>query len=138
VRSSHLRVDDTHGDAYTVWVAQGSPQNPSSAQLAALEQAMTPSALVPDGVLAVAADGAVAVDFDLPRFGLSLLTFRPMPDGSEPVGHDGGTSAPVTAGGGCACNLVGRARNAGAPALLLAWALLDRRRRRRRGYGPAN
>jgi hypothetical protein len=42
VRVSHTRVDETHGDAYTAWVAQGSPANPSPTQIAALEQAMIP------------------------------------------------------------------------------------------------
>lgn len=70
---SHLRVDDTHGDAYTAWVAQGSPATPSAAQLAALEQAMVPSLLQPDETVAVTA-GAVNLAFDLPRFGLSLIT----------------------------------------------------------------
>ena len=36
---SHLRVDDTHGDAYTVWTSQGSPASPSAAQIAALKAA---------------------------------------------------------------------------------------------------
>jgi xylan 1,4-beta-xylosidase len=77
VRVSHLRVDESHGDAYTVWVSQGMPPNPSAAEVAALRAAMDPSPLVPDRVLAVGADGAVAVDFDLPRFGVSLVTLQP-------------------------------------------------------------
>jgi molybdopterin-containing oxidoreductase family iron-sulfur binding subunit len=52
-----------HGDGY--------------AGLQALQQAMDPSSLVPDRTAAVAADGAVAVDFDLPRFGVSLVTITP-------------------------------------------------------------
>jgi xylan 1,4-beta-xylosidase len=77
VRVSHLRVDESHGDAYTVWVSQGKPASPSAAQVAALERAMDPSLLVPDRRAAVAADGSVAVDFDLPRFGVSLVTITP-------------------------------------------------------------
>jgi xylan 1,4-beta-xylosidase len=78
-RVSHLRVDEAHGDAYTVWVSQGMPSAPSADELAALQQAMHPSALVPDGTVAVAADGSVGVDFDLPRFGISLVTIVPAP-----------------------------------------------------------
>jgi len=70
---SHLRVDETHGDAYTVWVSQGSPATPTAAQLTALEDAMVPSLLQPDQSVAVT-NGAVSVNFDLPRFGLSLVT----------------------------------------------------------------
>ena len=57
VRVSHLRVDESHGDAYTVWVSQGMPASPSAAQVAALQQAMDPSLLVPDRTVAVSADG---------------------------------------------------------------------------------
>jgi xylan 1,4-beta-xylosidase len=81
MRVSHLRVDESHGDAYTVWVSQGMPASPTAAQLAALRQAMDPSALVPDRTAAVAADGSVAVDFDLPRFGVSLVTIIPAAPG---------------------------------------------------------
>jgi hypothetical protein len=38
---------------------------------------MAPSSLVPDTTVAVAADGSVGVDFDLPRFGVSLVTILP-------------------------------------------------------------
>jgi xylan 1,4-beta-xylosidase len=76
-RVSHLRVDESHGDAYTVWVSQGMPASPSAAQIKALQQAMEPSLLAPDATVAVAADGSVCADFDLPRFGVSLLTIEP-------------------------------------------------------------
>ncbi|HVZ37384.1 MAG TPA: hypothetical protein VG963_33415, partial [Polyangiaceae bacterium] len=86
---SHLRVDDSHGDAYTVWVSQGMPPAPSAAQVAALKQAMDPSVLTPDGSAVVRADGTVSLDFDLPRFGVSLLTLRPvLPTNGE--GKEGG------------------------------------------------
>ena len=91
-RVSHLRVDESHGDAYTVWVSQGMPASPSAAQVAALQQAMDPSPLVPDETVAVAAGGSVGVDFDLPRFGVSLVTILPAAGAS-----DGGTD---TDGGG--------------------------------------
>jgi xylan 1,4-beta-xylosidase len=76
-RVSHLRVDETHGDAYAVWVGQGMPASPSAAEIAALEQAMHPAPLGPDTTVAVGADGSIGVDFDLPRFGVSLLTIVP-------------------------------------------------------------
>ena len=76
VRVSHLRVDDAHGDAYTVWVAQGMPASPSAPEIAALQQAMDPAPLGPDTTVAVTG-GSVAVDFDLPRFAVSLITIGP-------------------------------------------------------------
>jgi xylan 1,4-beta-xylosidase len=83
-RVSHLRVDESHGDAYTVWVSQGMPASPSAGQVAALRQAMEPSSLVPDRAVAVAADGSVGVDFELPRFGVSLVTILPAPSVTNP------------------------------------------------------
>ena len=112
---SHLRLDESHGDAYTVWVSQGMPASPSAAQVAALQGAMDPSLLVPDRTAAVAADGTVGIDFDLPRFGVSLVTIEP-----TTVAIDGGTAADGSAGGiggdsdggkggsGCGCRIGGR------------------------------
>jgi xylan 1,4-beta-xylosidase len=73
-RVSHLRVDDSHGDAFTVWQAQGMPANPDTDQVAALERAMHPSPVVPESDVHVSADGTLSLDFELPRFGLSLVT----------------------------------------------------------------
>jgi MYXO-CTERM domain-containing protein len=110
-RVSHLRVDTSHGDAYSVWVSQGLPASPSAAQIAALQAAMAPAPLGPDRTVSVADDGGVAVDFDLPRFGVSLVTITP---GGEPT--DGGSDgeAGVDAGGpppppegGCGCRTAG-------------------------------
>jgi xylan 1,4-beta-xylosidase len=77
-RIAHLRVDESHGDAYAVWVSQGMPASPSDAQIEALQQAMDPASLVPDTTVAVGAGGAVGLDFDLPRFGVSLITVEPI------------------------------------------------------------
>jgi xylan 1,4-beta-xylosidase len=124
-RVSHQRVDEAHGDAYTAWVAQGMPESPSADQIAALQEAMDPSSLVPDGTLAVSR-GAVTMSFDLPRFGVSLITIRPG------AGDGGSTPAPGQPGNGCACR-VSRGGNepvdatsALAMALLAAVALLRR------------
>jgi xylan 1,4-beta-xylosidase len=76
-RVSHLRVDESHGDAYTVWASQGMPAAPSAGELDSVRQAMEPSLLVPDTQAAVAPDGSIDVDFVLPRFGVSLLTIVP-------------------------------------------------------------
>jgi xylan 1,4-beta-xylosidase len=76
VRVSHLRVDESHGDAYSVWLARGTPAQPSAADIEALQQGMAPSVLTADQTVAVV-DGAVVIDFALPRFGVSLLTILP-------------------------------------------------------------
>jgi len=73
---THLRVDESHGDAYTIWVSQGSPPAPSAAQISAMQQGMEPAPLEPSRTIDVA-NGAVALDFMLPRFGVSLITLAP-------------------------------------------------------------
>jgi hypothetical protein len=138
VRVSHLRVDEEHGDAHGVWVAQGMPASPSDAELVALRQAMDPSPLVPDTTLAVPADRSVSLDFELPRFGASLLTLAPAQGSSGGGPSSGGATSseppPKSGGGGCSCRLMGRDDMAtGTAALLglgaLALALMARGRR---------
>jgi xylan 1,4-beta-xylosidase len=68
----HWRIDESHSNAYSKWLALGSPQNPSAAQLDDLKQAMGLELLGPDRVLAVSA-GVVETEFDLPRHAVSLI-----------------------------------------------------------------
>jgi len=72
-RLSHWRIDDTHSNAYTRWRALGSPPQPSEAQQAELREAMELERLEPDRQVEVR-EGAVEIEFDLPRFGVSLVT----------------------------------------------------------------
>jgi hypothetical protein len=92
VSATHLRVDDTHGDAYPIWMSQGSPAAPSAAQIAALQQGMDPVPLATQAL--DVAGGSVSLSFDLPRFGISLVTLTP-----APATGDGGIDAPVDGGG---------------------------------------
>jgi hypothetical protein len=139
VRVSHLRVDETHGDAHSVWVGQGMPASPSEAELAALRQAMDPSPLVPDTTLAASADRTVSLDFELPRFGASLLTLEPAQGSSDGGPSSGGATSseppPKGGGGGCSCRSVGRGDAPTRTAALLglgALALASMARGRRR------
>ncbi len=129
VRVSHLRVDETHGDAYTVWVSQGMPVNPSPTQVAALQQSMDPSPLVPDSTLAVAEDGSVGIDFDLPRFGVSLVTILPATgasDGGASTDAGGGSPNAGTGigGGSCSCRVIGHGKDTANLAALLGLGAL--------------
>lgn len=117
VRVSHLRVDESHGDAYTVWLSQGMPQTPSAAQVAALEQAMDPAPLVPDRTVGVAADGTVSLDFDLPRFGVSLVTIQPAAGTRD-------ESSAEHPRGGCACRVGVRGDDAESATALLGISAL--------------
>jgi len=128
VRVSHLRVDESHGDAYTLWVTQGMPATPSAAEILALTQAMEPAPLGPDGTLGVTA-GSVALDFELPRFGISLVTLVSAAGVSDTGGDESHN--------GCACRSAARGGDDASSALLLGMtgAILFglRRMRSRRG-----
>jgi xylan 1,4-beta-xylosidase len=72
VKLRHWRVDDAHSNAYTKWLAMGSPQQPSAAQTTELKKAMELELLEPQREVAVK-NGAVEVDFELPRYAVSLV-----------------------------------------------------------------
>jgi xylan 1,4-beta-xylosidase len=91
---THTRVDETHGDAFTVWTSQGRPATPSAEQVRALREAMEPVVLERDRVVDVT-NGAVNLSFDLPRFGISLVTLAP----AKP------SDAPRTSDADCSCRL---------------------------------
>jgi MYXO-CTERM domain-containing protein len=127
-------VDESHGDAYTVWVAQGMPASPSTSELASLQQAMDPAPLTADQTLAVAADGSLGLDFDLPRFGVSLLTIAPSgadDGGVDAASGDGASSPPPRSGGGCGCRAAGPDGGAIAFFALVALLLIARGGNRR-------
>ena len=131
VAMTHTRVDQTHGDAFSVWVAQGSPATPSAEQLEALREAMVPVVLEPERALAVT-NGAVSLSFELPRFGISLLTFAPA-DAENP-------NPRPPSDGGCSCRMRSSSRppTSSLIALALAVAVACRRfsTRERRWFGP--
>ena len=119
---THTRVDDTHGNAFAVWVSQGSPAAPSASQLAELRAAMEPVVIEQERGVGVAG-GSVSLAFDLPRFGISLLTLEPTAETEKEVAPKGGA--------GCSCQ---HAAHGSTPtSLLLALSLgsvVIRRRRR--------
>jgi len=72
VRLTHYRIDDTHSNAYTLWKAMGSPQNPSPAQYAELKSKDGLQLLELPRWLDVK-NGAVTVSTDMPHHSISLL-----------------------------------------------------------------
>ncbi len=68
----HYRIDDTHSNAYTVWLAMGSPQRPTPKQYADLQAAGQLQLLTSPEWMDVS-DGQVKLTMDLPRQGLSLF-----------------------------------------------------------------
>ncbi len=71
-RLTHYRIDDTHSNAYTVWKAMGSPQNPSPAQYAELKSKDGLQLLESPRWIDVE-NGAAAVSTDMPHHSISLL-----------------------------------------------------------------
>jgi xylan 1,4-beta-xylosidase len=69
---THYRIDDKYSNSYEVWKAMGSPQNPSAEQIATLERSgqlqMCTSPVWTD-----VRGGRIALDFALPRQGVSLV-----------------------------------------------------------------
>ncbi len=72
----HYRIDDTHSNAFTAWKRMGSPQQPSPAQYAQLEQASELSQLQSPSWATPNADGNLTLTFNLPRQAVSLLVVR--------------------------------------------------------------
>jgi xylan 1,4-beta-xylosidase len=125
----HQRVDEEHGNAYTVWQSQGKPGEPSPGELAALREAMSSLDFEPERAVEVE-DGKVKVSFELPRFGISLITLAPASDVEFRPSPNADT--------GCSCRTSGGAR---APlpvslSIALAAALIGRRRLGDRGPKP--
>ncbi len=74
-RVTHYRVDEHHSNAFTVWKAMGSPQKPTAEQYTELEKNGRLQTLhEPTSVEVV--DGAVQLEFELPRAAVSLLTLE--------------------------------------------------------------
>jgi xylan 1,4-beta-xylosidase len=73
---THTRVDATHGNAFALWTAQGSPAMPSAMQRSDLQAGMEPVVLASEQTVPVEA-GIAKLSFELPRFGISLLEFAP-------------------------------------------------------------
>jgi len=71
-RVIHYRIDDTHSNAHTKWLESGSPQNPDAQMLAKLKAAMELELLEPAKLIDIM-DSEVMLEFELPRFGLSLV-----------------------------------------------------------------
>ena len=68
----HYRIDDTHSNAYTVWKAMGSPQQPTTEQYAQLKS-QAGLQLLNSPVWLDVADGKLTIPTELPRQSISLL-----------------------------------------------------------------
>jgi xylan 1,4-beta-xylosidase len=73
---THFRVDANHSNAYTLWLALGSPNAPTRAQYAQLENAAQLAQLETSPASVSAAGGAATLKFPLPRQAVSLLILK--------------------------------------------------------------
>jgi xylan 1,4-beta-xylosidase len=74
VRLRHYRIDHTHSNSYSAWVAAGRPQDPSAGQLAAIRAHEDLALCAPERVIEGAPEDIV-LSFELPLPGVSLLEF---------------------------------------------------------------
>jgi xylan 1,4-beta-xylosidase len=74
-RLTHYRIDEFHSNAYAEWLRMGSPSEPNEKQYARLQASGALAALGPVETIAVAV-GRAAVNFDLPRQAVSLVTLE--------------------------------------------------------------
>lgn len=72
--SMHFRIDRDHSNAYSAWLAMGSPQTPTAGQYSALEAASRLQQVDSPRWLS-AESGQVELRFSLPRQAVSLLRF---------------------------------------------------------------
>jgi xylan 1,4-beta-xylosidase len=69
----HWRIDGRHSNAYAEWRRQGSPEDPSPAQIARLRSRQGLELIEPPARHAVGGDGTLTLRFTLPLHGVSLL-----------------------------------------------------------------
>lgn len=74
-RLTHYRVDETHGNSFTLWKALGEPQQPNPGQYAELEAAGKLATLDAPSETTIS-NHTATIDFALPRQGVSLLVLE--------------------------------------------------------------
>lgn len=72
----HHRVDETHSNAYAMWLKMGSPVAPNSRQYRQLQQAAELTRLIDSPETTPVVNGSSLLNFTLPRQGVSLITLQ--------------------------------------------------------------
>ena len=75
VQLTHYRIDDSHSNAYAMWQAMGSPQQPTIEAYKDLLQAGMLAMLYPPTAVNVE-NGKIGLSFDLPIHAVSLLVLE--------------------------------------------------------------
>lgn len=68
----HYRIDDTHSNAYTAWLAMGSPQHPTASEYASLKTAGQLQLLTSPQWVDIT-NGRMSIPVSIPRQGISLM-----------------------------------------------------------------
>ena len=72
---NHYRIDSLHSNAYAVWLKQGKPSKPSTAQWNEMRDSSNLAQMYPMKTISYTG-GAYTESFTLPRQGMSLLVFK--------------------------------------------------------------
>lgn len=72
---TQYRIDETHSNAYALWRKLGSPAAPNETEYRRLQDAGRLAVLAGSPAMVNADQGSAALDFTLPRQGVSLLVF---------------------------------------------------------------
>jgi xylan 1,4-beta-xylosidase len=72
-RLTHYRIDDSHSNAYTAWLALGSPHEPDDGQVAQMRQAGALGTLAGSPAAVAAEGGRAVLTLSLPRRAVSLV-----------------------------------------------------------------
>ncbi len=75
LRLRHYRIDHTHSNSYSAWVAAGRPQDPGPGQRAAIRARAGLEMCAPERVVDPALE-EITVSFELPLPGVSLLEYE--------------------------------------------------------------
>ena len=78
----HWRIDGRHSNAYAEWRRQGSPEDPSPAQIARLRERQGLELLEPPARHVIDGNGTLTLGFPLPLHGVSLLEVTAAPSGA--------------------------------------------------------
>ena len=78
----HWRIDGQHSNAYAEWRRQGSPEDPSPAQIARLRERQGLELLEPPARHVIDGNGTLTLGFPLPLHGVSLLEVTAEPSGA--------------------------------------------------------
>jgi len=78
----HWRIDGQHSNAYAEWRRQGSPEDPSPAQIARLRERQGLELLEPPARHVIDGNGTLTLGFPLPLHGVSLLEVTTEPAGA--------------------------------------------------------